>query len=97
MIRRIGKDQGRTGPTTFLIAPRDLPKWIRQNRAEYTGDFAEGCLLDNFVLSCRRGFAAVYEHYLNCWSSDYLIEFEPGPAPGVWHGWNEFTRTQGEV
>lgn len=66
----------------FFIRPKDLEKWIYQNRAEYTGAFVEGCLLDNFVLACKRGFVAVYEHILNCWSSDYLIEFQPGTRPG---------------
>ena len=80
--------------TTFRIGPADLEKWMHQNEAEYTGAFAPGCLLDNFVLACKRGFAAFYEHYLNCWSSDYLVEFEPGPAQGVWKNWYEFEEAQ---
>ena len=52
-------------------------------------EFLDFCQ-DNLVLACKRGFAAVYEHYLNCWSSDYLIEFQPGAAQGVWKNWYKF-------
>lgn len=78
------------GITTIRIGATELEKWMHQNEAEYTGDFAEGGLLDNFMLACKRGFAAVYEHYLNCWSSDYLIEFESGAAQDVWENWYRF-------
>jgi len=63
--------------TEFYIAPADLEKWIYQNDASYTGMFVEGCLLDSFVLECRRGFAFVYEHFLNTWSSNYRVVFIP--------------------
>lgn len=69
--------------TSFRIGATNLEKWMAQNKAEYTGDFVDGALLDNFMLACKRGFAAVYEHYLNCWSSDYLVEFESGIAQNV--------------
>lgn len=75
------------GVTSFRISPENLDMWMHQNEAEYTGAFVEGSLLNNFVLACKRGFAAVYEHYLNCWSSDYLIEFQPGAAQDVWKNW----------
>lgn len=78
------------GATSFRISPANLDMWMHQNEAEHTGAFVEGCLLDNFVLACKRGFAAVYEHYLNCWSSDYLIEFQPGAAKDVWDRWYKF-------
>lgn len=76
--------------TKLRISPKNLEKWMHQNEAKYTGVFVEGCLLDNFVLVCKRGFAAVYEHYLNCWSSDYLIEFQSGAAQSVWKNWYKF-------
>ena len=76
--------------TTFTLQPRGLAKWLYQNRAEYTGDFVEGCLLDNFVVSTKRGFAAVYEKYQNANSSVYRVEFEPGTAQNVFHAWYEF-------
>ena len=30
----------------FSISPKGLEKWMHQNRAEYTGAFVEGTLLD---------------------------------------------------
>lgn len=76
--------------TRFYIDPKDLAVWLHQNEAEYTGDFVDGCLLDNFVVSTKNGVAAVYEHYLNAWSSDYLVEFERGDGANVWRRWYEF-------
>ena len=38
--------------TRFRLGSTALEKWMRQNQAEYTGDYVEGCLLDNFVLAC---------------------------------------------
>lgn len=80
--------------TTIRIGSQDLGKWMKQNEAEYTGAFVPGCLLDNFVLACKRGFAAVYEHYVNCWTSDYMIEFETGTAQTVWDRWYNFYESQ---
>ena len=76
--------------TRFYIDPKNLEKWLHQNEAEYTGDFVDGCLLDSFVVWTKNGVAAVYEHYLNAWSSDYLIEFERGSADEVWTNWYLF-------
>lgn len=64
--------------TSFYLDPADLEKWMYQNKAVYTGDFVEGCLLDNFMVQTKRGHAAIYEHYLNPNSSDYLVYFQPG-------------------
>ena len=74
----------------FSISPKGLEKWMHQNQVEYTGDFVEGTLLDNFVIACKRGFAAVYEHRLNEWSSDYRVEYETGAAQKVWSRWYQF-------
>ena len=49
----------------FLLDPAALDKWMYQNKAIYTGDYIEGCLLDNFVVGTRRGYAAIYENYIN--------------------------------
>ena len=68
----------------FSISSKGLEKWMHQNRAEYTGAFVEGTLLDNFVIACKRGFAAVYE------SSDYRVEYETGAAQKVWSRWYQF-------
>lgn len=76
--------------TRFYISQKNLPIWLKQNDAE-TADFREGCLADNFIVWTKRGAAGIYEHYLNTWASDYLVEFEPGDAPNVWKRWEKFT------
>lgn len=76
--------------TKLKMAPRMLEKWMHQNSAEYTGEFVEGCLLDNFVVSTKRGYAAFYEKALSTWDSAYQVEFEPGAAENVWRRWYEF-------
>lgn len=84
-------EKSAAGVTCFRIsAGSDLEKWIRQNGAEYTGDFSPGCLLDNFVMVTKRGFAAFYENFVNCWTSDYYVEFQPGPAQDVFRKWFAF-------
>lgn len=65
------------GITTFQIGIGGMNKWIHQNDAEYTGDFVEGVLADSFILCCKRGTAAIYEHYLNAWCSNYIVYFVP--------------------
>lgn len=85
------RSEDRPPVTCFYIDPgAAFQKWITQNRGEYTGDYIEGVLQDSFVISTPRGYAAVYEHYLNCWSSDYYVEFQPGAAEDVWSAWYEF-------
>lgn len=51
-----------------------IDKWMHQNDAECL-EFFEGCLLDNYLLYCKRGNAFVYEHYLNSNSSNYRVMF----------------------
>lgn len=75
--------------TRFYIDPQNTEKWFRQNHAEYTGMFVEGCLLDNFVVMTRRGFAAFYEHYLNPNQSIYYVEFQARAAQDVLRKWYE--------
>jgi len=76
--------------TCFRMNAGNLEKWLYQNGAEYTGDYIEGCLLDNFIVSTRRGFAAIYEKYVNPNLSEYYIEFEPGAAENVFSNWYKF-------
>ena len=51
--------------------------------------------MDNFVVATKRGYAAIYESYLNEWASDYYIEFQPGAAQDVFNTWYEL-ESQGE-
>lgn len=76
--------------TCFRMRAGNLAKWMHQNGAEYTGDYLEGCLLDNFIVSTRRGYAAIYEKYVNPNLSEYYIEFEPGAALNVFSNWYKF-------
>ena len=71
----------------FTFNQSGLNKWIHQNQAKYTGDFIDGTLLDNFVLCCKRGYAAIYERPLNEWSSCYRVEYEHGAAQEIWKRW----------
>jgi hypothetical protein len=79
--------------TQFRIGPKSLGKWMHQNKAKYTDCYEEGSLLDNFVVVCKNGYAAVYEHYLNDWSSDYRVEFQRGDAQDVFARWYDFEET----
>ena len=74
----------------FIVGSCDIEKWLHQNKAEYTGDYVEGCLLDNFVVMTKRGFAAVYEKYATPNSSVYRTEWESGTAQEVFRRWYEF-------
>lgn len=74
----------------IILGSTKLEKWLHQNDAEYTGDFVDGVLLDNFVVMTKRGFAAVYEKYLNSNSSCYEIHFETGTAQNMFNEWYEF-------
>lgn len=84
--------------TTLRVGSVQIEKWIHQNKGNYTGNYVEGCLLDNYVLECKRGYAFVYEHYLNPNSSDYYIEFVPYKSAKLhlkeydtaWARWLEF-------
>lgn len=78
--------------TRFYIRPSKLDMWLHQNRAENTGSCVECRLLDNFTVITKRGVAAIYEHYLNEWTSNYYVEFEPikGCSGLVMKNWYEF-------
>ena len=80
------------GVTTFYLNPCELEKWMYQNKADYTGDYFEGCLLDNFIVSTKNGIAAIYEHYVNSNQSDYLVKFGRD-REGRFQVYDEFTET----
>ena len=62
---------------THFIMKVPLNKWMHQNGGEYTGDYFEGSLLDNFIVTTKRGYCFIFEQYLNEWSSAYLCYFVP--------------------
>ena len=40
----------------------------------------DGCLLDNYLYQTDKGTVAVYETYLNCWTSGYLVKLPNGES-----------------
>lgn len=78
---------------TFYLNPQALEKWLHQNKAEYTGKFAEGVLLDSFVVQTKRGYAALIERATTEWTSAYTVIFQEGAAPVVWWKWYELERS----
>lgn len=54
----------------------DFDTWQAQNEAEII-EYAEGCLLDNMVMACKRGTAFLFEEYQNEWTSSYHVYFVP--------------------
>lgn len=83
--------------TIFQINPLNLEKWIHQNQAEYTGDYVEGVLLDNFILQCKNGYAVFYEKEQNEWTSIYEVEFQRANANDVFDRWYRFIDEYREV
>lgn len=51
--------------TRFYLNASALSRWMHQNKAQCTGAYVEGVLVDSFVVETKRGVAAIYEHYLN--------------------------------
>lgn len=66
----------------YYLGSCDYEKFEYQNRDNKKEpcecEFAsQGCMLDNFLIYGKRGLLLLQEHYLNCWSSDYLVTFAP--------------------
>lgn len=51
-----------------------LEKLLKQNKGEIL-DIIEGNLIDNILISTKRGYIALIETYMNCWSSYYTLNF----------------------
>lgn len=83
--------------TRFYLNASALGRWIHQNKAQYTGAYIEGVLVDSFVVETKRGVAAIYEHGLNEWTSNYYVEFtdykngfKNGEVDKIWSDWYAF-------
>lgn len=57
----------------FIV--NNLEKWLEQNKAECI-ECVEGCLIDNALCACERGYAAIYERLVSPWSSVYEVHFQ---------------------
>ena len=55
-----------------------IEKLLHQNQAEYR-EIIEGCLIDNYLVQTRRGYMAILETYVNCWTSCYTVYFSTNP------------------
>ena len=74
----------------FTLHSKNFEKWLYQNDGEIL-EKAEGCLLDNYLIVCKNGFAAAYETYKNCWTSVYTVKFErSNPNNKIFIEWDEF-------
>ena len=64
-----------------------LEKLIKQNKGEIL-DIIEGSLIDNFLITTKRGYIALIETYMNCWSSYYTLNFCKNPNE-IYALWDE--------
>ena len=60
----------------FMLRANTEGKWMHQNEAVLIDCF-EGCLVDNELYACKRGYCAAYEKPLNEWSSTKAYKFTP--------------------
>lgn len=54
-----------------------IEMWLHQNDAEFTGAWFDGVCQDNFIVSCKRGYAACYECGWNKWTGTHEITWVP--------------------
>ena len=97
MVSRYNETE--TGKRAYSAFPiENLEAWMLQNRANYI-DECEGSLLDNYVLSCKRGTAFIFERYLNSNSSGYECYFIPEHANNkiLNYFWDEFEQLRKQI
>lgn len=58
----------------FVVNPKALEKFLHQNKATIIDAF-DGCLLDNYLCETKRGVMAIYERFVNEWTSSYTVIF----------------------
>ena len=63
----------------------NIGKLIKQNCGEVI-DCIEGCLLDDLLVSCKRGMMALLETYQNAWQSVYTVYFSTNESE-IWDLW----------
>lgn len=73
----------------LYLDPSRLQEFCEKNQVGEQIDSFEGTLLDGFIAGFPGGYIAFYPHYLNCWSSDYYIEYGCGDARNVWYNWGK--------
>ena len=73
----------------LYLDPSRLQEFCEKNQVGEQIDSFEGTLLDGFIAGFPGGYIAFYPHYLNCWSSDYYVEYGYGNARNVWYNWDK--------
>lgn len=74
----------------LYLGSTQLNEFCEKNQVGNALECLEDALLDNFIAPFPGGYIAFYPHYLNCWSSDYYVEYGYGDARNVWYNWNKF-------
>lgn len=59
----------------YKVNFESLEKFLQQNEADVI-DCSDGVLIDNLLLATKRGYIALIETYVNCWSSCYTLYFD---------------------
>ena len=67
----------------------EIEKLIHQNQAIEL-EYKEGCLLDNYLIATKRGYMAIIEQYVNCWSSCYKCYFSTNESD-IYSIWDKMT------
>lgn len=73
----------------LYLDPSRLQEFCEKNQVGEQIDSFEGTLPDGFIAGFPGGYIAFYPHYLNCWLSDYYIEYGYGDARNVWYNWGK--------
>jgi hypothetical protein len=60
-------------------------------------ELIEGCCSDNYLVHTEKGVIVAFENYLNEWSSDLRIYFQPYPANELYKAWDNFVRSKSDV
>lgn len=58
---------------TFVLN-MPIDKYLYQNRAEIVDGF-DGCLLDNYLAYSDKAIMAIYEEYVNTWTSRQRVYY----------------------
>lgn len=83
--------------TKMRIRLKDAPRWEHQNSAEYTGEYIEGVLTDNYVLACKRGWCFVYEATDGWYPNTPIYKFaaykDKEACEELWNEWLDFAES----
>lgn len=58
----------------YRFTLNNIDKFLHQNQAEII-ELVEGSLIDNYLIVTKRGYMALIEKYVNCWTSEHILYF----------------------